>query len=156
MLYFERCRKTIVQRDITLTSWLDRQCKIYRALAPHYINVVHDWAGVTGVSRDEALDRLTELLTTYLTQHSAVIEEQHENKGDVPVMGFERTKQSIHGHEVTVTSWFEQERQVWRALAPAYLHVIHDWPAASLQGRSRQEAVKNIASLLHHYFEGSS
>jgi len=56
------------------------------------------------------------------------------------MIGFERTKQSIQGHGVTITSWFDPEKQVYRASAPAYLHVIHEWPATSLQGRTREQA----------------
>jgi len=57
MLYFERVRKTIGEHDLTLTSWLDKKRNIYRALAPHYINVVHDWWGVTGTSAKKRCNR---------------------------------------------------------------------------------------------------
>jgi len=70
------------------------------------------------------------------------------------MLDFERTRQSMQGHGVTVTSWFDAGKQVWRASAPAYIHVTHEWPATALQGPTRLKAVENLTLLLCHYFDG--
>jgi len=65
MLYFERTKQKIGEEEVTLTSWLDKDRVIWRALAPHYIHIVHEWTGVTGASREEALGRLKAILSKY-------------------------------------------------------------------------------------------
>lgn len=58
MIYFQREIFTVEEEKIVLTSWLDISGNFWRALAPHYLNVVHDWRGVKGETREQALDEL--------------------------------------------------------------------------------------------------
>jgi len=71
------------------------------------------------------------------------------------MIGFERTKQSIQGPRRYVTSWVRPGKQVYRASAPGLSPCDPRWPATSLQGRTREQAIKNLAVLLCHHFEGS-
>lgn len=58
MLYFERTKQKLDHQEVVITSWLDKDRVIWRALAPRYVNVIHGWAGVTGTSREEAVQHL--------------------------------------------------------------------------------------------------
>jgi hypothetical protein len=63
---------------------------------------------------------------------------------------FERTKETICGLGVVITSWFDYDAQVWRASAPGMVHILHRGGVSALSGSTRPEAIKRLRSLLEH------
>jgi predicted RNase H-like HicB family nuclease len=68
MKYFERELERIIGYDVTITSWWDTHDETWHALSPKFVSVAHDWRGVTGKSREEAIGNLVSFLADYLEQ----------------------------------------------------------------------------------------
>ena len=65
---FERCRKQICGRDITITSWCDGLNGVWSAAAPHYRHVFAVDSEIPhGGSRDEAINQMVRLLNSHLS-----------------------------------------------------------------------------------------
>jgi hypothetical protein len=64
---FEKCRKQICGRDITITSWCDSTSGVWSAAAPHYRHVFSREGEIPhGGSRDEAITMMVRLLNGHL------------------------------------------------------------------------------------------
>lgn len=68
---------------------------------------------------------------------------------------FERQKQTVSGHSVLMTSWFDEDRQTWHASAPAYSYINSLLSSTKENHNSRQAAVAHLSKLLTAYFERS-
>ena len=68
---------------------------------------------------------------------------------------FERTKQTVGGRSILLTSWYDEGRQTWRASAPAYAHLGTLFAAAHGDCPSRSAAVERLSRLLARHFEDS-
>lgn len=60
---------------------------------------------------------------------------------------FERTRLSIAGYGVTVTSWYDVARKHWRANAPAWAHLLLA-AEEPVTGASREKALLAVERLL--------
>lgn len=64
---------------------------------------------------------------------------------------FELEHDKIIGQNVTITSWWDTHDHTWHALSPKYVSVAYDWRGVT--GKSREEAIGNLVSLLADYLE---
>ena len=62
MLNFKNEVFEVADKKVLLTSWLDKDKKVWRALAPRFLGIIHDWQGVQGATREQALAGLKVLL----------------------------------------------------------------------------------------------
>jgi hypothetical protein len=60
---------------------------------------------------------------------------------------FERTRMEIGGRGVTFTSWYEPDKQQWRANAPAFTHLMAAEEKVST-GQSRAAAIQAASAYL--------
>ena len=65
---FERCRRTIGRREITITSWVDERKQLWSASAPAYIHILagSDAMGGGAASRSQAIERVVRALVDRL------------------------------------------------------------------------------------------
>jgi hypothetical protein len=65
---FERCRRTIGKREVTITSWIDGRNQTWSASAPEYIHRMGGYGTTpSGMSsRSQAIDRMVSILTQRL------------------------------------------------------------------------------------------
>lgn len=61
---------------------------------------------------------------------------------------FERTRVSVANYGVTITSWFDNGKNVWRANAPALQHLLGDQNEDACTGVTRERAISAITSRL--------
>ena len=61
---------------------------------------------------------------------------------------FERVRLTVAGHGVTVTSWFDSRRQLWRANAPALLSILGSGEEDLITGNTREKALQIIQGRL--------
>jgi hypothetical protein len=66
---------------------------------------------------------------------------------------FERAKQTVGGRSIMMTSWFDENKQTWRASAPAYAHLSSVIEMAREDSASRHAAVSRLSSLLAAHFD---
>ena len=71
-------------------------------------------------------------------------------------MEFERLRLEIAGRGVIVTSWFDSGKQVWRANAPALLHLLGDINPETMAGATREKAILAISGLLSRQLANQS
>lgn len=67
------------------------------------------------------------------------------------VTEFERSQRSVGGHNVTLTSWFDENRQVWHTSAPNYRHVSVVAEAAQAPSLTRKAALDHLSAALGAY-----
>ncbi|RYZ87885.1 MAG: hypothetical protein EOP04_10630 [Proteobacteria bacterium] len=67
MLDFKREIFNFAEQRVILTSWRDSSNQSWRALAPFYLEKVHDWGGVQGETREQAIQYLKHRLQRYIT-----------------------------------------------------------------------------------------
>jgi hypothetical protein len=72
------------------------------------------------------------------------------------MLDFERTKQTVGGRSIMMTSWYDESQQTWRASAPAYAHLGTLFAAAHGNCTSRSAAVERLSRLLANHFEDSA
>lgn len=65
---------------------------------------------------------------------------------------FERTKRDLSGRSILVTSWYDDQKQNWRASAPAYSQVSTQSSADQEICTSRSAAIEKIVRMLQAYF----
>lgn len=65
---FERCRRTIGRREITITSWVDVRHQTWSASAPQYIHLLAGSEAMSGnsPSRAQAIERVVRALVERL------------------------------------------------------------------------------------------
>lgn len=61
---------------------------------------------------------------------------------------FERARLTVAGHGITVTSWFDERRQLWRANAPALLSLLGKREEDLITGTTREKALQAIQGRL--------
>jgi hypothetical protein len=61
---------------------------------------------------------------------------------------FERVRLEVSGHGITVTSWFDSGKQIWRANAPALLHILGTRAEDAITGTTREKAIQAIQGRL--------
>ena len=65
---------------------------------------------------------------------------------------FERSRIELSGGQsVTITSWFDDDKKLWRGSAPALLHILangNDGEAAALFGATRDKAILAVRGAL--------
>lgn len=69
-------------------------------------------------------------------------------------MEFERLRVEIGGRGIIVTSWFDAGKQVWRANAPALLHLLGDAHPDTMSGATRQKAISAMEGVLTRTLAG--
>ena len=73
---------------------------------------------------------------------------------------FERTRIELTGGQsVTITSWYDDEKQYWRGSAPALLHVLagaKDGETPTLSGTTRDKAILAVRGVLTKRMTGQS
>lgn len=57
---------------------------------------------------------------------------------------FERVQVDVVGHGVTITSWFDSGKQLWRANAPALLSLLGNRDEDRITGTTREKAIQAI------------
>lgn len=69
---------------------------------------------------------------------------------------FERAKEQIEGHGVTVTSWFDSSKGTWLASAPGHIHMLHrrSRDADAWSGGTRQQAIKRVVDAIRESYKG--
>lgn len=66
---------------------------------------------------------------------------------------FEQTKREVSGRSVIITSWFDPNKNGWRASAPSYNNVGSLSPMAGREMyRTRQAAIDQIVHVLVRHF----
>lgn len=55
---------------------------------------------------------------------------------------FERSRADVAGKGVTITSWYEPDKQRWRANAPEYAHLLADATGQTIIGETRSQAIR--------------
>lgn len=65
---------------------------------------------------------------------------------------FERARCTVGRRTLTITSWFDESQQTWRASAPAYAHLSDLLHRAQVSCVSRKAAIENLSSVLGSYF----
>ena len=68
------------------------------------------------------------------------------------VQQFERIRVEVGGRGVTVTSWYEPEKNRWRGSAPALLHLLADADAQQLSGATRDKAIQAVSGIVAQRF----
>lgn len=66
---------------------------------------------------------------------------------------FERMKQSVGGHSVMITSWYDDRIHRWKASAPAYSHILAPNFVGCGGCVSRDAAVNRVVEALEGYFD---
>jgi hypothetical protein len=61
---------------------------------------------------------------------------------------FERSRVDVAGKGVTITSWYEPDKQRWRANAPAYGHMLTDVAEHTIIGGTRAQAIRAACEYL--------
>ncbi|GAB4467156.1 MAG: hypothetical protein OHK0029_38910 [Armatimonadaceae bacterium] len=64
---------------------------------------------------------------------------------------FERVRLDVAGQGVLITSWYEIEKQRWRANAPALLHLMHEEFGSNetvIVGSTRLQAIRSLCDFL--------
>jgi hypothetical protein len=69
---------------------------------------------------------------------------------------FERTKETVAGRSILMTSWFDETKQTWRASAPAYAHLSSVLAVGTEDCASRKAAVARVSNLLANHFESAT
>jgi hypothetical protein len=64
---------------------------------------------------------------------------------------FERTKQTIEGRSILITSWYDDREQNWHANAPLYAYANLFAPVSPVTFPSRQAAIEGVSTLLTTY-----
>jgi hypothetical protein len=69
---FERCRRTIGRREVTITSWIDERKQLWSASAPAFIHVLAGSEAMAGgaASRAQAIERIVRALNDRLVVNS--------------------------------------------------------------------------------------
>ena len=65
---------------------------------------------------------------------------------------FERTKQTVCGRSVMITSWFDDEENTWRSSAPTYGFISTALSDDSSKHSSRRSAIDRTVALLNNRF----
>jgi hypothetical protein len=65
---------------------------------------------------------------------------------------FERARCTVGRRTLTITSWFDEGQQTWRASAPAYAHLSDLIHRAQIPCVSRKAAIEKLSSVLGSYF----
>ena len=65
---------------------------------------------------------------------------------------FERIKQEISGHSVTITSWYDDSTEMWQASAPAYSHLFSHPSARPIGSPTRKSAIERTINILTKHF----
>ena len=68
---------------------------------------------------------------------------------------FERARLEVAGRGVTITSWYDAGKHLWRANAPAFQHLLGDSDKEAITGATRERAVNAIQSRLAQQFTGA-
>lgn len=68
---------------------------------------------------------------------------------------FERIKQEVIGHSVTITSWYDDNENGWRASAPAYSFLFAARQGAFDECSSRKAAIDYVVHTLSGFFNNN-
>jgi hypothetical protein len=70
---FERCRRTIGRREVTITSWVDNRKQTWMASAPAYTHLLAGFSDDfhESASRVQAIERVVKALTERLASRVA-------------------------------------------------------------------------------------
>ena len=69
---------------------------------------------------------------------------------------FERSRHSVCGRQVTITSWYDSAKRTWAAGAPNYSHVFSGQATTPRNMPSRSLAVAAMVKLLASHLGPSS
>ena len=61
---------------------------------------------------------------------------------------FERSHCVVNNHTITLTSWFDEARQVWQTSAPSYMHLSTIADASHVSSASRDAGLAHLAEVL--------
>ncbi len=61
---------------------------------------------------------------------------------------FDRSRETVCGRSITITSWYDDEAEGWRAGAPEYVHLLTVSSSPPLASSTRQQAVSRVAQIL--------
>jgi len=64
------------------------------------------------------------------------------------VTQFERSHCVVGNHTITLTSWFDEVRQVWQTSAPNYMHMAAIASAAHVPSASRAAGLAHLSATL--------
>lgn len=65
---------------------------------------------------------------------------------------FERARCTVGTRTLTITSWFDESQQTWRASAPAYAYLSDLIHRAQIPCVTRKAAIEKLSSVLDRYF----
>ncbi len=64
------------------------------------------------------------------------------------VTEFDRSRETVGGRSVTITSWYDDQAKGWRAGAPEYVHLLPASGGDHEGSSTRQQAVAKLAQVL--------
>jgi hypothetical protein len=64
---------------------------------------------------------------------------------------FERGRHTVHGRLITVTSWYDDGKETWRASAPVFAHLSGLIASGRGQFGSRTQAVDALTTVIAKY-----
>ena len=68
------------------------------------------------------------------------------------VTQFERSHRTVCNHTVTLTSWYDEVKEVWQTSAPSYMHLSSVAEAAHAASTSRNAGLAHLTQALESYF----
>ncbi len=68
------------------------------------------------------------------------------------VQQFERIRVEVGGRGITVTSWYEPDKNRWRGSAPALLHLLAGADTQQLSGATRDKAIAAVSGVVAQRF----
>jgi len=64
------------------------------------------------------------------------------------VQQFERIRVEVGGRGITITSWYEPDKDRWRGNAPALLHLLAGAEPQQLTGTTRDKAIQAVSGVV--------
>ena len=65
---------------------------------------------------------------------------------------FERSHCMVRNHTITLTSWFDEARQIWQTSAPSYMHLSTIAEACHVSFTSRNASLAHLTQVLERHF----